>query len=129
MPAYTSYATSADLTSWLGEQAPVDADRLLARATLDIDYALIGVLYDVDVAGMPTEPITVIPALRDACCAQVEWWLVTNDEVGEMDLYHQINAADQGLQVSRTPGRRPRLSPRTLEILQLAKLLPAKVVA
>jgi len=123
------YATSADLTSWTGEQAPVDADRLLRNAALDINYALRGSLYVVDSSSrMPTDPV-VIAALRDACCAQVEWWLVTNDEVGEFDLYHQINAADQGLQVSRAPGRRARLAPRAFEILQLAGLFPVKVIA
>lgn len=120
-----AYATATDLATWLGAAAPADADRLLARAGLEVDYALKGSVYNVDLTGMPTDT-PVIAALRDASSAQVEWWLVTQDEVGQFDLDHKVSVTIAGVSKERTPGRVPRLCPRAREILHLAQLLPAK---
>lgn len=74
-----SYATSTDLANYLRAAAPLDAGKLLADASRFLDAQLLRVCrYDVDDDGMPTNA-TVVAALRDAVCAQVEWW----DEVGD----------------------------------------------
>ncbi|MEK9521455.1 hypothetical protein MIU24_18975 [Streptomyces venezuelae] len=66
------YATPTQLAEWTGEPAPADAERLLTRASEDVDDALLTAVYDVDTAGMPTDP-AVAQALADATCAQVAY--------------------------------------------------------
>lgn len=73
------YATPEQLAAWTGQPAPVDAERLLARASGDIDAALLCAFYRTDAAGMPTDP-HVVQALADATCAQVEYQLATGDD-------------------------------------------------
>ncbi|MEU3917113.1 hypothetical protein [Streptomyces sp. NPDC029004] len=73
------YATPEQLTAWTGQPAPTDADRLLARASEDIDDALLTAVYRTDVLGVPTDT-KVIQALADAACAQVEYQLATGDD-------------------------------------------------
>lgn len=74
-----SYATTTQLAAYLGAAPPVDADRLLARATTFLDSEVLrGAWYDVDTDGRPTKP-AVINAVAEAACAMVEYW----GEVGE----------------------------------------------
>jgi len=122
-----AYATPADLSTWTSNPAPADATRQLARAALEIDYALMGARYAVDINGLPTDA-TVIAALRDASTAQVEWWMVVQDEVSASDNKSRIEATDQNVNTKDGPGGRPKLAPRAGVILRLAKLLPAKAV-
>ncbi|WP_171110598.1 MULTISPECIES: hypothetical protein [unclassified Streptomyces] len=73
------YATTTQLANFLQEAPPLNAAKLLWRASrlLDSDF-LKAAVYDVDVDGMPTDP-EVAEAFADAVCAQVEFW----EEVGE----------------------------------------------
>ncbi|MFE5996770.1 hypothetical protein ACFQ6C_07730 [Streptomyces sp. NPDC056454] len=73
------YATTTDLANALKEAPPLNAQRLLERASelLDSDF-LLTAIYDVDDDGMPTHPL-VAAGFRDAVCSQVEFW----GEVGE----------------------------------------------
>ncbi|MFI9824415.1 hypothetical protein ACIHFC_28785 [Streptomyces sp. NPDC052013] len=74
------YATLAQLTDYLDpEDPPANAGKLLRSASklLDSDF-LRAAVYDVDDAGMPTDP-DVQTAFAEAVCAQVEFW----GEVGE----------------------------------------------
>ncbi|WP_282792085.1 hypothetical protein [Streptomyces sp. CC224B] len=73
------YATPAQLAAWTGEPAPPDAERLLARASEDVDDVLLCAVYATTAAGMPTDP-AVVQALADATCAQVEYQLATGDD-------------------------------------------------
>jgi hypothetical protein len=69
-----AYATTAQLATYLGiaeGSLPADASRMLDRATDMIDYAVL----NNDVTGFETET-------ANACCAQVEWWIETGDELG-----------------------------------------------
>lgn len=77
----TTYATSEQLTAFLGASspAPSDVDRLLARASEVIDQALRSSVYATDDAGAPTDA-AVITALADATCAQVEFWQTADEE-------------------------------------------------
>ena len=120
-----AYAIATDLAAWLGVSAPSDSVRLLANASRAVDTFLIGAIYQTDVNQMPTDAV-VIQALNDATCAQVEFWLATHDELGEQDLDFKRQAPDGGAILERTPSRRPRLCPRSREILQLAFLGPSK---
>ncbi|MFE0727947.1 hypothetical protein ACFW2X_06785 [Streptomyces antibioticus] len=74
-----SYSTTTQLANFLHAAPPLDAVKLLERATdlLDADF-LRAAVYDVDDEGMPTDPI-VAAAFAEAVCAQVEFW----GEVGE----------------------------------------------
>ncbi|UIX33548.1 hypothetical protein [Streptomyces sp. GQFP] len=73
------YATADDYLGWTGEQtAPADIARLIARASEDIDEALLTAVYCTDAAGMPAHP-EVIEALSNAVCAQIEYWQETGD--------------------------------------------------
>ncbi|WEH40797.1 hypothetical protein [Streptomyces sp. AM 2-1-1] len=86
------YATTTDLAAYLGAAPPVEAGRLLERASelLDADF-LLTAIYDVDCAGRPTHPL-VTAGFRDAVCAQVEFW----GEVGEET---DISGPLQGAQI------------------------------
>ncbi|MFI9339967.1 hypothetical protein ACIG0D_01625 [Streptomyces sp. NPDC052773] len=82
------YATTAQLADYLDpEDPPADAARLLRRASklLDSDF-LKAAVYDVDSAGMPTDP-EVAAAFAEAVCAQTEFWMevgVENDISGPL---------------------------------------------
>lgn len=75
----TAFATPEQLGTYTGADAPADASRLLERATDLISNVLLTATYAVDNDGAATEP-TVIAALRDATCAQVEFWLAGDEE-------------------------------------------------
>jgi hypothetical protein len=112
-----AYATAADLAEWLGTEAPADAERLLRRASELLDATVYGA-YAVDsLTGLPADP-DAAAALRDAACAQVEFWV----EVGEA---HDIDGGARsqvsigGLSLQR-PGR---IADRALDLLRSAGLM------
>ncbi|MFD3646384.1 hypothetical protein ACFWUT_23300 [Streptomyces cyaneofuscatus] len=86
------YATTTDLANALKEAPPLNAQKLLERASelLDSDF-LLTAIYDVDDDGMPTHPL-VAAGFRDAVCSQVEFW----GEVGEET---DISGPLQGAQI------------------------------
>lgn len=87
-----TYATTTQFAEYLQAAPPLDAARLLLRASqlLDADF-LLPAVYDVDDDGMPTDPL-VIAGFADAVCAQVEFW----GEVGEET---DISGPLQGAQI------------------------------
>lgn len=87
-----SYATTTQLANFLHAAPPLDAVKLLERATtlLDSDF-LKAAVYDVDDDGMPSDA-DVIAAFAEAACAQVEFW----GEVGEET---DISGPLQGVQL------------------------------
>lgn len=58
---------------------PTDTERLLLRASELIDDYIRTAIYDVDTDGEPTDADD-IAALRDATCAQVEFWRDSDEE-------------------------------------------------
>lgn len=74
-----TYATSGDYTAFTGQPAPVGTDRLLARASEVIDGALFAAVYRTNSSGAALDP-EVVNALRDATCAQVEFWQAGDEE-------------------------------------------------
>jgi hypothetical protein len=114
-----AYATSAEFadSDFLssGLEVPVDADRLLSRASREIDKALLRAVYAVDDDGLPTD-VDVAVALRDATCAQAAWWLETGDEAGAAA---QLNSAGSG-GGPYWGGGIPRLAPDAITVLTTA---------
>ncbi|MEU8989972.1 hypothetical protein AB0C98_26675 [Streptomyces sp. NPDC048558] len=124
------YATPEQLTAWTGQPAPADAERLLARASEDIDDALLTACYAVNDAGMPVEP-EIAQALADATCAQVEYQLATGDDgTGAAGLWDSVSIGPVSLS-----GRKDApaaagdvdLAPRAYRALTRAGLLPGVI--
>ncbi|EEP73506.1 hypothetical protein MCAG_03833 [Micromonospora sp. ATCC 39149] len=69
-----AYASVADLTDWLGS-TPAGAERLLVRASRDVDSALLCSVYDADDADVQL-------ALQQATCEQVAGMLDAGDLSG-----------------------------------------------
>lgn len=74
-----AYATVAQLGIYLGTAVPGDGARLLDRASELIDRALLTAVYTVDSQGLALDS-EVTAALKDATCAQVEFWLAGDEE-------------------------------------------------
>lgn len=68
------YATPAELATWTGTPAPVNAPVMLREASGLVVDAIICDLYEATSTGLPTNP-AYVDALRDATCAQVEHWI------------------------------------------------------
>lgn len=114
------FATVADLADWLPSSVDIDepdASRQLVRATTLIERA-VRAPYAVDsTTNLPTDT-TIAAALRDATCAQVEFWAETSEE-------HDVDGlAGEHYSVTGYSGKRaPRLAPRAVDLLANAGLL------
>ncbi|GAW50610.1 MULTISPECIES: hypothetical protein [unclassified Nocardioides] len=130
------YATTEQLGAYFGADGesespstiPEDAARLLVRASELVADHIVTAVYDVDSDGNATDG-TVIAALRDATCAQVEFWL-TGDE--EDDILGPLQSVStQGVQLQMGAGEnRPTpmyLAPRAARALRRAGLLSGVV--
>lgn len=62
------YATPAQYEDYSAREAPANVDALLRLSSRIVDTLLVGVVYDTDTAGMPTDP-DVEQQLADATCA------------------------------------------------------------
>ncbi|WP_405561914.1 hypothetical protein [Streptomyces sp. NBC_01180] len=124
------YATPEQYTAWTGQQAPADADRLLARASEDCDDALLSAVYAVDARGMPTDP-AVITALAEAVCAQVEYRQATGDDgTGAADQWDSVSigpVAMSGHRATPHAAGGVDLGPRAGRALARAGLLPGVI--
>lgn len=124
------YATPEQLSAWTGQPTPPGAERLLARASEDVDDALLSALYDTDSAGMPTVPATV-QALADAVCAQVEYQLATGDDgtgaAGRWDSVSIGPVSLSGRKDGPTAAGDVDLAPRAHRALRRAGLLPGVI--
>lgn len=130
------YATPADLENYTGTTAPDDAQRLLTRASEDVDTALATAVYPVDALGYPTDTAKR-EAVRDAACAIVEWWSTdkgTGDETGAQGVWSSVSAGAVSMSkggasgTSGTTSVRPGfLPPRALGFLTRAGLLQGVV--
>ena len=102
------YATSAELTTWLGVAAPANATTLLRSASILVHRATLTAIYDVDAAGLPTDA-DQLAAFRDATCSQVATWIalaldpakgaagaakvVTSKSIGSASITYAVTAA------------------------------------
>jgi hypothetical protein len=124
------YATPEQLAAWLGKPAPADADRLLARASEDIDDALLTAVYRTDAAGMPVSP-RIRAALTAAVCAQVEYQLAGGDDgtgaAGKWDSVSIGPVSMSGRQQSAGDASDVDLAPRAHRALKRVELLPGVI--
>jgi hypothetical protein len=131
------YASTDDYAYYTGEKDPPDGldRRLLVRASRAIDTNLIGVVYDTDGQGMPTDP-RLRDVLREATCAQAAWWWSKGDRQGTGIIttpaeWDQVSIGDVRLarsspaQPAPGPGARHQLAPDAEAVLRTAGLLPA----
>lgn len=119
------HATKAELAAYLAvaEAAlPADADRLLARASELIDTHAFG-YYVVDSVTSRAVDTHVLVGLRDATCAQIEWWMQTGDEVEATSRFAYPGIGSLNV---RTSGR--RLAPRAQDALRRAGLAEGAAV-
>ncbi|OAR21905.1 hypothetical protein A8W25_28115 [Streptomyces sp. ERV7] len=124
------YATPEQLSAWTGSPAPPGAERLLARASQDIDDALLTACYAVDADGDPTAP-KVVQAMSDAVCAQVEYQLATGDDgtgaAGQWDSVSIGPVSLSGRQQPPAAASAVDLAPRAHRALKRAGLLPGVI--
>ncbi|MEV5086875.1 hypothetical protein AB0N18_02810 [Streptomyces griseoincarnatus] len=124
------YATPEQFTAWTGQQPPADIERLLARASEDVDAALVTAVYATDALGMPTDP-RVIQALADATCAQVEYQQATGDDgTGAAGRWGSVSLGPVSLGDRRdgpTAAGDVDLAPRAHRTLRGAGLLPGVI--
>lgn len=120
-----AYATTADLDNWLGtdQEAPTNAGRLLERASELVDEVVV-VAYRTDDNDDPTDA-DVAAALRDATCAQVEWWAEVGEEADTAGEIQQVSIGSVQLGFGAGPNRLAPavVSRRTLRVLKTAGLL------
>lgn len=67
------YATTNDLSTWMGEPGPDNATQLLRAASTLVAAATQADIYTTQPNGLPKDD-DYIEALRDATCAQAEMW-------------------------------------------------------
>jgi len=125
----TAYATSTELSTFTGASAPVDATRLLLRASSLIDDYIRTAVYPVDVDNFPTATDD-IAALRDATCAQVEFWVASDEEDDILGPVQGVNLGDMALQYGAGDNRVSPLylAPRAARILRIAHLYSGQPV-
>lgn len=123
-----TYATASDLTAWTGTAAPDDADRKLKRASEIIDAALLTAYYATDNTGAATDTV-IVAALRDATCAQVEFWLAGDEEDDVLGPLQSIQLGSMGQTFGAGQNRvtPTDVAPRAIRVLSNAGLLSATV--
>lgn len=127
-----AYATLDDLTQYTGSEQAPGSERMLQRASDLLDVMLLNSIFTVDAFDVPTDPVVLL-ALKNAACAQVEWWGALGDELGAMEGYQSMSLGPARLTRSGSGGsssdpRSPegRLAPRARDELIRAKLWPNK---
>jgi hypothetical protein len=114
-----AYATEDELASYVAAAAGLgDASRLLIRASELLDDKVLMPFSIDDDTQLPTNT-DIATALRDAACAQVEFWLEVGEE-HDVDGSANKQVSIQGLNISELP---PELAPRARRILHTAGLL------
>lgn len=120
-----AYATADELASYVPATAGLeDVDRLLERASELID-AKVRASFDLDdTTNLPTNE-SVAAAMRDAVCAQVEFWLDVGEE-HDIEGLADRQASIQGLSLQALP---PELAPRARRIMRTCGLLNPSQIA
>lgn len=122
------YATTADLANYLEAVPPANARKLLRQASVDVEQATKCAIYDVDTNGFPTDT-AVRAAMRDAVCAQVEWWNETGDSLGVTGQWGDVKIGSVSLGGrAGSAGTGGQLAANAAAILNNAGLLPGTVL-
>ncbi|MFI9203330.1 hypothetical protein [Streptomyces sp. NPDC053048] len=124
------YATPEQLATWTHRPAPEGAEQMLARASEDVEAALLTAVYAVDADGGPTEQ-HVVEALRDAVCAQVEWQVALGDDgTGAAGVWDSVSIGPvsmSGRKSGPPAASGVDLAPRAHRVLRRAGLLPGVI--
>lgn len=131
-----TYALASDLASYLHDAAPANADYLLDVASDVIDELLIGVIYDVDDTGEPTDA-GIIATLTKACCAQAAYSISVGDVTGgtAASPYASVTIGDVSASKAKgkaaiddtSTGSQIAYSPNAVRILRVAGLTPLAI--
>jgi hypothetical protein len=128
-PIGRSYATTGELAAYLRTAPPANAARVLPRATEVIDDLLLGGYWELTEDGMPSDT-RVAAALRQAVCAQVEWWRVNGDPDGLGATQSWNDVAIGSVKLSRgqkSDQQQPdEIAPVAVRALRAAGLLPIR---
>jgi hypothetical protein len=128
------YATAAQFTTYTGQAATADTDRLLRDASVMYDAQLIKFcLFQVDDTGMPTDPL-VLEAFAAAVSHQVAWWGEVGDstgaagvgygsvEIGSVKLSRSVTAVNGSDSAAR------QIAPKSWDALLSPDLTPDRFV-
>jgi hypothetical protein len=126
--ALPAYADAADFTAWIAPAtttvAPAEIDRQLARASELLDHT-VTVPFAVDSGTNLPSDTDVADALRDAACAQVEYWQDGGSECDDI-----AGTAGSEVRIGSYVGKvGPELAPRAERILHTAGLLSTRLLA
>jgi hypothetical protein len=124
-----AYADVDDLEAFLDQSAPdvpseAAATRMLLRASELLDDYLRTAVYATDALGMPTDSDD-IAALKDAACAQVEFWFAGDEEDDVLGPLVDLTIGT----VKATPQAPLVLAPRAGRILRAAGLYRGEPVS
>jgi hypothetical protein len=124
-----AYATAAELAAYTNVAITDQGtdDRMLQRATDQINTALIGLFYATDTLGNPLDANQIL-GLKNATCAQVEYWRATGDELGLAEDYASFTigsvSLNRGGKATAPKPRGPVLCPRAIQHLRMAGMWP-----
>ncbi|QPZ39703.1 hypothetical protein [Paramicrobacterium chengjingii] len=138
--AQRTYATPSDYFDFLGDEIPdpfpekKQLEAMLRRASIVIDGRLRLAVYNTDEDGYPTDA-DVSEALKDATCAQADWFENTDDLTGAESQQGVVKIGSVSLGGSGATGSASstksaadsRISPEAVEILRNAGLIGSAV--
>ena len=116
-----SYATVEQLAADPWGLTPLDAARLLVRASEVIDQALRTAIYDIDPITLAPKDPAVAQVFADATCAQVEFWETGDEEDDILGPVDDISLGGMRMMFSARSGLRQSptyLAPRAHRILE-----------
>lgn len=97
------FATQQDYRDFTGDPEATASTRLLRLASVMVSQATRLAVYETDDQHMPTDQ-RVRDAMRDAVCAQVEWWDEHDDETGSGAGGNVQSASIAGVSFTEAPG-------------------------
>ena len=126
-----SYASVQDYLGWADvSSAPAGIGRVLDLASTRVDELLVGVIYDVDSQGRPTD-LELADVLRRATCEQALFMLESGDTTGAGAFTQQTVGRvswTRGQGSSKAQDASQRYAPGAVSILHVEGLTPVYVV-
>lgn len=126
------YATPEQYRTETGDVTSSDdqVQAILPRASLRLDEILVGVIYDTDTDGMPTDTGTAEVFMR-ATCAQAQFMLVQDDPTGAKHGFTNVSVGS--VSYSRAPESAgvgaDRYAPDAVSILHVEGVLPVNTLS
>ncbi len=114
-----AYATAEEYTTFADVAADADVDRLLERASELIDDTVRATFTISSSTSLPTDT-TIAAAMRDATCAQVEYWVTEVGEEHDIAGMGNRQVSIGHLSMDHLP---PVVAPRARRFLSVAGLL------